>query len=484
MIKEDVRHSSSKFHRFTVNTVLIFFLFNTFFPVIPSITPEANAQQNEVTYITNYSYDNNNNVTSRITPNGHTIQYTYDKLNRLTKKTFPDLSEVSYGYDANGNRTSMTDSQGTTNYVYDRFNRLREVWPPGINPIYYDYDKSNNLTKITYPSGETVTYTYDTSNRLWKVTDNTGITTYEYDNLTNNLIKQTLPNGVITEYTYDLARRITDVVNKKSDGTLISSYHYTFDANNNRIQVIETTSSGTKTVSYIYDKLNRLTSAIYSDGTYEMYTYDSSGNRLTKTTQDGTINYEYDGDNRLIKAGSSTGSLSSSLFFYDNSGNLIKKMTADKTMNYTYDYENRLIQYSDGANPVSFEYDGDGNRISKSVNGVKTKYVNHVLAPITQVLIEANAQYQVTNRYTYGYSRINQVNQSTSFYIYDNPGRSVTGLVNNSQSAVNSYGYDSFGNIKTKNETVGNSFKYVGEQFDEETGWIVKYEGRNIKYIC
>ncbi|CAB1057475.1 Fibronectin type III domain protein [Olavius sp. associated proteobacterium Delta 1] len=456
----------NRFHRWISQITLILFVFSTFFSGLPGIPPTAQAQETEVTYVTEYAYDKNGNVKTRKTPDGDTIQYEYDASKRPSKITYPDLSEVNYVYDAHGNRIEMTDPHGTTHYAYDRFNRLTGVQFPGINPINYDYDKVGNLTKILYPTGEEIIYAYDGDNRPVRVTDATGTTTYEYDNQTNKLIKRTLPNSVFTEYTYDEAKRVTDVVNKKADQTLIAGYHYEFDANSNRTKVIETTPSGTKTTDYAYDKLNRLLSATCSDGTYEIYTYDSTGNRLTKETQDGVIEYKYDQDNRLLSAGDT-------YFFYDQSGNLIRSISSEKTIDYTYDYENRLIEYSDGTDIVTFEYDGDGNRISKSVNGDQIKYVNNVATKIAQVLFETTAENNVIRRYVYGESRLNQINEeTTSFYLYDNPARSVAALVDDSQNVMNRYTYDAFGNLKSANESTGNSFKYVGEQYDEETGLI------------
>lgn len=358
---------------------------------------------NQNVYSQTYTYDSNNNLTRRVTADNQVIEYKYDKLNRLINIYYPDAKETSYEYDANGNLIKMTDWQGTTIYAYDELNRLRAVQFPGIKPIYYDYDKAGKLIKITYPTDEGITYTYNDDNQLTSVADNTGTTIYEYDPTkeTNNLVKKTLPNGVWTEYAYDTAKRITDVRNKKFDGSNISFYHYDYDANNNIISVVETTPQGAKTTTYTYDRLNRLTNAAYSDGMYESYTYDASGNRLTKTTQDSVINYEYDSDNRLIKAGNT-------IFFYDKSGNLIKKVTPDKTFTYTYDYNNKLIRYNDGMNLVEFEYDGNGNRVSKRVNGRTIRYVNDINRPIVQVLLETDADWYVEKKYVYGLDLISQ----------------------------------------------------------------------------
>ena len=352
-------------------------------------------------YVHTYQYDAKGNLTRRITANGDVIEYAYDALGRLTNIYYPSGEEVSYTYDAAGNRTSMTDWHGTTTYTYDRLNHLQVIKYPGISAICYDYDKTGKITKITYPSQDQVSYAYDGDGRLISVTASSGTTSYQYDNATNNLKKKTLPNGVSTDYSYDLAKRVADVMNKKSDGSIISTYHYIYDANNNIAQETETTTSGIMTKNYTYDKLNRLKRADYSDGTYEVYTYDAMGNRLTMTTSTGTTNYAYDFDNRLLSAGDTH-------FLYDKSGNLTQKVSPQKTEAYQYDYNNLLIQYSNGTDVVQYKYDGNGNRISKIVNGDMTNYVNDVNRPIVQVIMEADGNWSATKKYVYGLDLISQ----------------------------------------------------------------------------
>ena len=199
-MNNDLAHHS-RFQYVTTYLVFTFFLFTTFFsgiPGMPVAPPKAHATLGEITYVTDYTYDDNSNVKSRTAPNGNVIKSNYDGLNRLIEKCYlNDIAiacttanaDVIYDYDANGNRTSMTDSTGITSYAYDRYNRLQSVAQPGIVPTYYDYDKANNLKKITYPTGEEIVYGYDDDNRLINVTDNTGTTSYAYDDLTNDLIK-------------------------------------------------------------------------------------------------------------------------------------------------------------------------------------------------------------------------------------------------------------------------------------------------------
>lgn len=355
--------------------------------------------------VTTYSYDPNGNLTRRIDADGNVIEYEYDNANRLTKILYPNGDTVTYEYDKNGNKTKVTDKTGITEYIYDQFNRLYAAIFQEVAAIVYHYDNNGNLKKLINPDGREINYVYDGDNRLtqvsYKIDSTTYTTTYGYDPQTGNLISKTLPNGVVTTYQYDTADRLTDCINRKSGGELISSYHYTLDANGNRESVVETTPEGSKTTTYQYDELNRLTRTIYPDATDVSYTYDDAGNRLTKTTDGDTLNYQYDEDNRLIEAGDE-------IFLYDKRGNLTKRISPGKTIAYTYDYENRLIRYEDGVRVVEYEYNGDGIRLSKTVDGEKTIFINDIRTPLTQVVMECTGNWYIKKRYVYGRDLISQ----------------------------------------------------------------------------
>src|SRR5437879_6403665 len=88
------------------------------------------------------------------------------------------------------------------------------------------------------------------------------------------------------------------------------------------------------------------------------YTYDPVGNRTQKVSTlpgfpGGLTNY-----NANDQLTSDT---------YDANGNT----TASIGLGYAYDFENHLIQQGG----ISVVYDGDGNRASKTVAGVKTTYL-------------------------------------------------------------------------------------------------------------
>jgi RHS repeat-associated protein len=191
-------------------------------------------------------------------------------------------------------------------------------------------------------------------------------------------------------------------------------------------------------ISYTYDSLYRLVTATYSSGEYYHYTYDAVGNRLSLTTTVGVVNYQYDAANRLT-------SVNGQAYTWDNNGNLL----SDGVRSYTYDHANRLTQVVSGTLTTQFVYNGAGDRVARTVDGVTTGYMLDAAAGLTQVLQETTGG-QVTS-YLYGHDLLAQ---------YDSP----TGQV------VASYRFSPFG--VPLGESGGEPYGYTGEQWDASTGLV------------
>jgi RHS repeat-associated protein len=138
-----------------------------------------------------------------------------------------------------------------------------------------------------------------------------------------------------------------------------------------------------------------------------------------------------------------------------------------------YDVQNRLIQRSDGTTTVSLLYDGDGNRVKKTVGGTTTWYLVDDRNPTgyAQVLEEqtsAGASPNVT--YVYGSDLIRQTRGGTSdYYGYDAQG-SIRFLTSSAGTVTDTYTYDAFGLLLAQNGSTANNYLYAGEQWDQELG--------------
>jgi RHS repeat-associated protein len=422
-----------------------------------------------------YGYNIVGNMISRTDFNGKTTIYGYDEMNRLRTKTpDPSLSQptVSYTYTLTGRRETMTDASGVTSYGYDNRDRLRsKATPQGT--LTYSYDAAGNLETMnsSNTNGVSVTYGYDELNRLSTTTDNgkdtrpgTGSTGYSYDEV-GNLSGYLYPNGVQTNYSYNTLNRLTSMSVSRT-GTTLSSYVYTLGAAGNRESVTE--ANGRKAV-YTYDDLYRLKSETISldpvtanNGAIN-YDYDRVGNRLSRTSSIAavpTTAHTFDNNDRLTSDG------------YDSNGNTI----ASSSNTYSFDFENRLTSMNNGQ--VQIVYDGDGNRVAKTVGGVTTRYLVDDLNPtgyaqVVEELAVVSGQSSVVRAYVYGNDLISQQQMiggwAASFYGYDGHG-SVRMLTDANGVVTDTYNYDAFGLLIHQTGSTQNDYLYAGEQRDAHLG--------------
>lgn len=375
--------------------------------------------QDAENHIWRFSYDNNGNLTQRTMPDNRTIRYTYDELNRVTSITYADGSQVNYAYDKNGNRISMTDSLGTTRYSYDEANRLTSVTDPFGKTVSYAYDGVGNVTDMIYPGSKTLAYDYDDGERLETVTSWLGHTTRYSYNPIHQLTKIQNGNGTITELDYDNAKRLVELLNRTSSGAVISRHQNDLDGNGNVTQ------------SQVELPLEP--------------SFDTTGVSMT-----------FDDANRILTAGSTN-------FTHDLAGRIVSKVTGEVTTSYTYNDQDLLTAISGGRDNYSFLYNGDGNRLAMSKNGVQTRYVLDLKAALPNVLAETNASGAVSAYYTYGMGLLSRIDATTgeeSFYHFDPTGNTLA-LTDAGQNIVNRYAYTPYGEVTAATST-DNPFSYSG----------------------
>ena len=346
---------------------------------------------------------------------------------------------------------------------------LTRVDYPDGNYVSYSYDNACRLTKVTTPFGTTA-YEYDLLDRLTRVVDRNGYATvYEYD-ANGNRTAVHYANGFTTTYDYDLLNRLICEKTVDINGDIVVQYIYTLGAAGERKSVTELD----RTVEYSYDSLYRLTSETITEGekvTVYTYAYDNVSNRILKTENGAETAYVYNALNQLV-------SDSETSYEYDLNGNLIRVIGSAQSALYEYNSENKLIKATvqNGVlvTEETYTYDYSGNRTSKTTHrsdGV-TEYVKYLNdnSSLTNVLAEIGSEGSVQAYYTIGADLISQERDgNVSVYLYDGHG-SVVGLANENGKVTDTYAYDAFGNLLKSTGSTKNCYRYCGEQFDETTG--------------
>ncbi len=217
-----------------------------------------------------------------------------------------------------------------------------------------------------------------------------------------------------------------------------------------------------RTITYTYDPLYRLIQANYSTGEVFEYTYNKLGNRMrytqTITTPVVTV-YIYDAANRLTSVNGQT-------YTWDNNGNLLN----DGSKGYTYDAANRLTGITATGLTWSAAYNGDGARIKQTINGVKTKYLLDLAAPLVTVLAEKQTTGNQTYLYGLGDSPLASYDGAWRYLSGRDGLNSVRQETDAAGNVIAARSFDPYG--VPLGEDGGSPFGFTGEMHDEATGLV------------
>jgi len=420
-------------------------------------------------------YTENGQVAWKTDASGNRTTYGYNNLGLLDWNT--DRNEVKFQnqYDEQQRATSTlaTGANGTSQFknIYGSNGILTKRDEKYVNNAFHSsvdtltdvLSRTKSVVVNTAGYSSTTNLYYDLSNQITSVVSNGYSTNFKYsggrldrvqtDNLlTNNdavganvkygyypdgqiksITYPPLKDGslLVTENAYDALNRLVTVTNKKGS-SILSSFTYGYDDNDNIISITRTIAGqASRTDSYTYDKLNRLLTITRWDGNSAAYSYDLKGNRLTRSdtspaaTNTDEVSYAYDLNNTLT--GVTKGGVSTT-FEYGPDGHRIKKTSGGAATQYRYDTNGQVIAEMSGSSTTATYVRGDRLLVKKSLQGAQDYY-----------------------------------------YLYNGHG-DVVQMVDTNGQIVNSYSYDEWGNIAQQTEQVSNIFKYSGEVYDAETG--------------
>ncbi len=358
-------------------------------------------------------YDLSGSLLKTSDPSG-TTEYTYDSLGRVSRIRYSYGFEKEYTYDKADRMTSLTLKQGSViemslAYEYDKVGRLTAVVNDGVRSTYtynlagqlisetngqtgvissYQYTPSGAIKSLqTYCSGEIVNsfeYEYDLRGNQTKKIENGEETRYYYDAL-SRLRLAVIPGNVMQEYDYDDYSNITKLAElngnkieesnyyydrnnrlllKESgigDGTVQSRFEY--DVEGNLVYKEEATAqNGTTTTqdtSYLFNGRNQLQAVIDPQGEIYEYTYDASGLRTSKVSQDDTINYLNENGNILTETDADGRITAKNIW----GKKLLERQTEEETYGYLFNGHGDIVALTDenGETLKDYAYDPYGN---------------------------------------------------------------------------------------------------------------------------
>ena len=440
--------------------------------------------------VASHTYDSNGNLTKTAYANGDYLEYAYDNYGNISVITGETGIIAEMIYNKQGLVTKAVDySSGETSYYYYTFDGSLEseyrTSSDGSLTHYIITDSNGNTVEKTSVNGQTKTITTGSDDDGKSFVNNDGVTnetsTDDFGRVSTVTTKQNKSDTVFTkQYSYyhgsesNATTNMVGGISYKLSSDKVLDYGYNYTDTGNVENVYE---NGKKVAVYTYDELNQL--VWYADtrtGCYIRIVYDNYGNiqkmesyslgtnwapvKLleTRTYSYGDTNWkdkltEFDGDS----------------ITYDKNGN---PLTYRDDMIFEWENGRILKNINTSEKAIQMNYDSNGMRTQKSVDGVKTNYYydssNNLFA-----LTQGN------DTLFFYYDNSGEVmsvscNGTMYYYIKDLQG-DITEIVDKDGKAVAEYAYDAWGNMLTENNgtlAVGklNPFRYRSYVYDEETG--------------
>jgi RHS repeat-associated protein len=421
------------------------------------------------------AYDSFGNKTLFVTRNGGHIVMIYDSNNHLVVKTPTSQGAVTYGLNLLGEPLQITRSatgqptyngivpvSHTTGYTYDAAGRKSSESNDG-RIVGYVFDANSNRSETIWPDLYTVYYAYDAVNRMSCVTEGSASTNelayYAYDPLSR---RQNLRLG-------------GNAANCAAGASSTNKLTYTFSTGNELMGLANQLNTATVSMGYQYNPARQIKMLSLLNGTDPFYLPGPTASASTSFTP-----------NALNEYGSINGGTSS----YDNNGNLLSVPVSAgvPAQSYTYDTENHLVTASVPSiqsSAITYDYDGLGRRVSKTVGSTSTTYLldgdeeiaeysgttllrRYVTGPAVDdriVHVEGASTTAAPTGSTHTYYHVNH--QGSVIAVTDYTGAAVSCLTG---TACQRLAYDEYGNLSSAASAIGEAFRYTGRRFDTETG--------------
>jgi len=200
----------------------------------------------------------------------------------------------------------------------------------------------------------------------------------------------------------------------------------------------------------------------------ERFGYDASGNMLFNREYDLT----YGTGNRLLSY-----ACDNVRFTYDDDGNIVTKITPEGTTQYQWDSENRIIGITkpDGT-VIAYQYDELGRRVQKTVTGQTSGgswYWSYLSGDVYRETSPLGRSTYIhgpgVDEHLSVSSQIGYGQTTSAYYMADGLG-SIARIVDGSGSVLNQYRYGAFGKMKQVQESFANSYAYTGREWDPDAG--------------
>ncbi|HOW73530.1 MAG TPA: DUF6531 domain-containing protein [Phycisphaerae bacterium] len=435
---------------------------------------------------------------------GKSLTLTHNGDGRIVQLTDPAGRSTTYAYDGEHLVSVTAPGNRVTGYTYETGGTLPQLHAllstayPGGTHDYFTYDAAGRLTGTHRDNdAEPVTYSYNVGTVT--VTDAAARQSTLYFGGKGQLVKAQDAQGHAIALRYDQNGNLIGLLGPQAQqydqrrnprrllGQQVQQYNYSYDQRGNVLGVQDPLDNVTafaytpglnrlasftdargNGVRYAYDTSGNVMSITYQDNSIERFTYDAQGNVLTWTNRRGqTVTCTYNAAGQVTsKDYSTTPGVMDYTFAYDSASRLITVTGPEGTTTLTYTPgANSLmrIEYP-GDRFFALDYDTAGRRAKRTdQDGSELRYAYDGLGRLARLSDENDALIV-----EYGYDAAGRLSLKTlgngvyTTYAYDTMGHLVTVVNHTPDGGVLSrfdYTYDENGRVASTT-TSGGTFSY------------------------
>ncbi len=407
------------------------------------------------------AYSTDGSVERVSAPGGSEVRWRQerDSQRRLIRivKQVNGRDTASFVFDRFGHRTQMGDAEGRTEYEYDGFGRLTALRRQGLPPAAYSYDTLNRLKTLRIGNDWVVAYSYDFLDRLAAMATPVGRIGFQYE-AGQGMVIRTLPNGIRTVREFEPNGWLKSITHATPTGRVLARFTYQYRLDGLIRQVEEILPDGIRTIRYEYDSTRRVT-AVHTQARSFHYRYDPYGNRIAAGSDCCEAAYDWRGQIVRVKGRETE---------RDSRANLTTFTMPEGTHEFAFDEENRLISGAVRAKRIGYGYDGDGQLVRRRAEGVDTRYVTAGLSDRWMPLAEIQGGLLTAAFLWDGDTPIATVRGTdVEFYLEDHLG-SVRLSVDGSGRPTSVLGYEPFGAPETADIGTGLRPGFSGIFYDAD----------------
>lgn len=306
-----------------------------------------------------YQRDAEGNLIAKFASDGRQLLWLeYGPGNLLMKRTFASGDEHTFAYDPNGRYLAANTKKDAVEFGYDILgNRVIDKCN-GLG-VQHKYRGWRQFGESVWLDKFKIVHKVDGDGTLIVIDPAGG--KHRIHLSANGTVERRFNNGTTETITYDeLGRCESKVVERRMSSSWSRDYQWSGEG---ELRQVRDSLRGTTT--YAYDAAHRLSQRIQPNGQRDTYEFDLANN-LVKQPGLGNVS---------LQSGNHLNTANDEKFAYNDRNHISERTSHPGTIQYEYDSRDQLVRVQMPDGIWEADYDAMGRRVRKTFNGQTTQYL-------------------------------------------------------------------------------------------------------------